>query len=43
MHPGIIKKQFGLSLRDYILSLGMEPRPIGKRINGHAISTQGVP
>ena len=39
MHHGTIKKQFGLSLRGYILSLGMEPRPIGKRANGHAVST----
>jgi hypothetical protein len=39
MHHGTIRKQFGLSLRDYILSLGMEPRPIGKRVNGSAIST----
>jgi hypothetical protein len=38
MHHGLIKKQFGLSLRDYVLSLGMEPRPIGKKVNGRSMS-----
>lgn len=33
MHHGTIKKMFGLSIHDYLLSLGISPRPIGVRLN----------
>jgi hypothetical protein len=31
MHHGVIRKMFGLSIRDYLLSLGIKPRPKGVR------------
>ena len=32
MHHGTIKKAFGLSISDYLLSLGIKPRPRGERL-----------
>jgi len=31
MHHSVIRKQFGLNLRDYLLSLGMDPRRQGEK------------
>ena len=32
LHHAVIKKAFGLNVRDYLLSLGITPRPIGERL-----------